>query len=781
MSQESASKTLHVIAAIASLMLASALILVIVPNSAFAAKASKYEPTAEDVQLAKSEPKAENSYRYSNGKLIEDADTSGPAPGVGLFSLVKDKNGRKFFNSFDTYKKGYCTGQGAFKGIDVSQYQSTINWAKVKNAGVDFAIIRCGYGSNYRSQDDTMWLTNVQGCIQNRIPFGIYIYSYAKNSTQAKSEGRHVLRCLEEAGLGPSDLAYPIYLDIEDESTMGCNYANITKAFCNVVQGEGFPVGVYASTFWWENYLTSSVFNNYHKWIAQWNVDIGLTYTGASNFSSGNGTWQFSSYGKVSGITGRVDLNYTYVPPNAVELMDDKYTAPTTPYAKTIENGEYIIYSHAKTTMTATVKDGSADDNANIHLSSSDMTGKQRFNFVRNSSTGFYTISNSSNGKVFGLAKSGNIYLSNLAQRGPNTADNSQKWIVSKSSTNKYVIKNAANPSFVMKLSNASASAGSNIQVGAWKGGNSQKWGLASTKVSVGKSTAKIKTGVYTLALSKHTGRAVEVTNGSASHGANIQLNTVDKSAKQKFLIEDDGDGYYHIRSLISGKAIEPTIGNLVPKTNVRLVSYSPGSLSQKWSVSKSGSKYTFTSAANGHVLEVASGSTKAKANVQTNHLGATTSQAFVLKTTKAAKTVSNGIHKIRTSKDVAMGIGIKSNSKSDRAKARLTKWAKSKSAKFSFYYDKSTGFYTIKNIRSGKYLEITGLKCASGKTIRQATKSNSYAQRWIVAKVSKGKYLIKSALNPEYVLDAGKSKIKNNAYIKLYKRDTSRIQVWKL
>lgn len=780
MTQKCASKTLHAFIVGALLLLVSALVASTVSINAFAADANAYEPTAEDAQLVKSQPIAANSYRYSNGKLIEDADTD-EQNGVGLFSLVKDSTGRKFFNSYDTFKKGYCTGKGAFKGIDVSQYQSTINWAKVKNSGVNYAIIRCGYGNNVRSQDDTSWLANVRGCIQNRIPFGVYIYSYAKNTTQAKSEANHVLRCLKDAGLGPSDLAYPVYLDMEDSSTIGCKLGNIMQAFANVVVQEGFSVGVYASTSWWENYLTSSVFNNYHKWIAQWNTDIGLTYSGSKNFSSGSGMWQFSSYGKVTGITGRVDLNYTYMPPNAVELMDEAYTAPATPYKKTVENGEYIIYSQSNTTMTATVKDGSSADDANIHLGSSDMTAKQRFNFVRNDATGFYTISNSSNGKVFGLVKSGNIYLSNLAQRKPNAADNSQKWIVTKTTTNKYIIKNAANPSFAMRLSNASATDGSNIQVGAYKAVNSQRWGLASTKVSVGKSTASIKTGVYTLALSKNKSRAIEVKNGSTSQGANIQLNKTDYSAKQKFKIENDGDGYYHIRSLISGKAIEPKWGNLVPKTNVRLVNYSKYSVSQKWSVSKSGSKYTFRSAANGHVLEVASGSSKALANIQTNHSGATTSQAFYLKTTKAKKTVSNSTRYIKLSKDATMGITIKFNSNANKAKTRLMSIAKSKSAKFVFRYDKSTGFYRIKNKKSGKYLEITGLKCLGGKTIRQATKSNSYAQRWIVAKVSKGKYLIKSALNPEYVIDGGKKKVKNKASIKLYKRNTSRMQIWKL
>lgn len=762
-----------------TLLLAATALLTVATGNAFAVS-NTYVPTSEDVQLAKSDPSAENSFRYSDGVRVAGDDPSDDG-GMGLFKVVTS-GGYKYFDTFDTFKKGYCTGVGAYRGIDVSEHQKSINWTKVKNAGIDFAIIRCGYGSNIKTQDDKYWLQNVKGCITNKIPFGVYIYSYATNTTRAKSEANHVLRCLNAAGLGPSDLSYPIYFDMEDSSTIGCNYANLAKTFCTAIQNAGYSAGVYSSTSWWKTRLTSSTFNNYHKWVAEFNTTIGLTYSGVSNFSSGNGIWQFTSMGKVSGITSNtVDLNYTYIPPKSMELMADTFVTPSTPYAKTVSDGEYIIYSHSKTTMVATVKNGATTNNANIHLGSSDMTGKQRFRITRDPATGFYTIANSSNGKVFGLTKSGSTYLTNLAQRTLDPSDNSQKWIITNPSSQKFVIKNAANSKFVMSLSNSSATNGSNIQVSSWKAVNAQRWGLASTTVNVPKSSATIKTGTYTLALSKKTSRVVEVNNGSTSKGANIQLNASDKSIKQKFKIENDGDGYYHIRSAISGKAIEPVLGNLVPKTNVHLASYSKSAIRQKWSVRKSGGKYIFTNRANGHVLEVNAGSTSKKANIQTNRSGATTAQSYVLKTVKATKTVKTGSHTIKLSKKTTMGLAVKKDSKLNRAKTRLATLSSVKSGKYTFYFDKKTGYYTIKNKRSGKYLEITGLKCASGKTIRQAKKSSSYAQRWIITKYSKGKYIIKSALNPEYVIDAGKSKAKSGNSIRIYKRNKSRLQIWRL
>lgn len=783
MSFKSIPRTKIVIASFISLAIALLIGISCASESALANQsATAYEPTAEDLALAQSDPTQENSFRYVEGELVEaKEDNASQNDGIELFKVVSS-GGYTYFDTFDTFKKGYCTGKGAYRGIDVSEHQKSINWSKVKNAGIDFVIVRCGYGSNSKSQDDKYWLENIRGCIQNGLPFGVYLYSYANSTSKAKSEANHALRCLTEAGLGPSDLAFPVYFDMEDAVTVGSNYASLAKTFCNTLAAAGYPVGVYSSTSWWSTKLTSSTFNNYHKWVAQFNTTMGLTYDGVSNFSSGNGIWQFSSMGKVSGITSNtVDLNYTYMPPNAVELMNEAYTHPAVPHPKTVENGEYVIYSQANTTMAATIKNGSAEDNANIHLGTSDMTVKQRFYIVRDPQTGFYTISGSATGKVFGLVKTGNIYLTNLAQRAPNPYDNSQKWIIQNSGNNKYVIKNAANPNFVMKLSNASASNGSNIQVGVWKGANNQKWGLASTYVNVPRSSVNVATGIYTLALSKKTSRVVEVKNAGTLNGTNIHLNAADKSAKQKFRIENDGDGYYHIRSIINGKAIAPAIGNIVPKTNVYLVAYSKKKLSQKWSISKSGGKYVFTSVANGHVLEVKSGSSKKKANIQTNHAGATTSQKFVLKKTKAKKTVKNGTHRIAMNKIPSKGIAIRGNSKANKAKTRLVDLISSKSQKFVLTYNKTTGFYTIKNKRSGKYLEITGLKCKAGKTIRQAKKSNSYAQKWIIAKAAKGKYIIKSALNPQYVIDGGKTIAKPNKVATLQKRVKSRIQIWRM
>ena len=186
-----------------------------------------------------------------------------------------------------------------------------INWAQVKTAGVDFAILRCGYASTYA---DTQWHNNVQGCLSTGMPFGVYLYSRATSPEEASKEADFVIYQLKSEGLTGADLAFPVYFDMEDKKMVGKNYAAIAQAFFDKLTAAGYPVGTYANLSWW-NRPHIPVFDNYSKWVAAYNTASGLTYAPMSNFSEGNGVWQFSDYGVIPGISERVDLNYTYMEP----------------------------------------------------------------------------------------------------------------------------------------------------------------------------------------------------------------------------------------------------------------------------------------------------------------------------------------------------------------------------------------------------------------------------------------------------------------------------------
>lgn len=187
-------------------------------------------------------------------------------------------------------------------GIDVSSHQGIIDWETVKDH-IDFAIIRCGYGQDRVDQDDRMFRRNADECTRLNIPFGVYLYSYARSINDALSEARHVVRLV--AGY---KMAYPVYYDLEDETTTGRQsndvIANIAKTFCDYLEVHGYYTGIYASLYWWRTKLTSPIFNRYTRWVANYAAEL--------NFSKSYDMWQYSSTGWVQGITGNVDLNYAY-------------------------------------------------------------------------------------------------------------------------------------------------------------------------------------------------------------------------------------------------------------------------------------------------------------------------------------------------------------------------------------------------------------------------------------------------------------------------------------
>ena len=189
----------------------------------------------------------ENSWRYTDGILTVDE----PAMFAGSRSsfIPWTKVDGSYVNSF-----GEVIPNAVARGIDVSEHQGTIDWNQVKNADVGFAIIRCGYGSNMTSQDDKQWLRNVSECERLGIPYGVYLYSYATTTEQARSEAEHVLRLISG-----HNLSYPIFYDLEDSNTTGklsnAQILSLTKTFCSTITNAGYSVGVYANTYWLYLYL----------------------------------------------------------------------------------------------------------------------------------------------------------------------------------------------------------------------------------------------------------------------------------------------------------------------------------------------------------------------------------------------------------------------------------------------------------------------------------------------------------------------------------------------
>lgn len=207
--------------------------------------------------------------------------------------------------SFDS--NGIMVSSNGILGIDVSKWNGSIDWNAVKNSGVSYVIIRCGYrGSSQGSLiEDPKYRTNIQGASAAGLKVGVYFFSQAINEIEAVEEASMVLSLVKGY-----KLSYPIFLDVEPSGGRGDKIDKATrtavcKAFCQTIKNSGYTAGIYANKTWLNSYIDTSQLSAYRIWLAQYAAKP--TYTGRYDI------WQYSSKGKVSGISGNVDMNLSYM------------------------------------------------------------------------------------------------------------------------------------------------------------------------------------------------------------------------------------------------------------------------------------------------------------------------------------------------------------------------------------------------------------------------------------------------------------------------------------
>lgn len=261
--------------------------------------------------------------------------------------------------TFANYDKVY--------GVDVSYFQNTINWRKVKAAGIDYAIIRVGYRGyvNGALAVDPKFEENIENAKAAGIKVGVYFFTQAINTSEAREEANHVLEQIKGYTLD-----MPVYIDMEEISYDSARFdrahlsytakTNICKTFCDTIKKAGYRAGVYAS----KNCLTyhfngPELAKNYDIWVAHYN-----NYT---DYYGEYHMWQYTGTGRVNGISTTVDMNVLYMkngPMKVTNLRANGYGTKVnlswdssfgahgyTIYAKNLETG--AISEVAKTTLTS--------------------------------------------------------------------------------------------------------------------------------------------------------------------------------------------------------------------------------------------------------------------------------------------------------------------------------------------------------------------------------------------------------------------------------------------
>ena len=223
-------------------------------------------------------------------------------------------------------------------GVDVSAYQGSIDWAKAKADGVDFAIIRIGYrgyGAAGNMAEDGWFVRNIEAAKAAGVSVGVYFFSQALNTLEARAEAKYTLKLL-----GDYDLDLPIFMDYEFSPVSSGRFTSGTiskitatanvRAFCEYIEENGYEAGLYANL----NFLNKTVDGkslgeDYPIWVAQ--------YYSTCNYKNNYTYWQYSSSGSVSGISTRADVNFWYLDrdserTSSTSLADASVTLSTTSY-----------------------------------------------------------------------------------------------------------------------------------------------------------------------------------------------------------------------------------------------------------------------------------------------------------------------------------------------------------------------------------------------------------------------------------------------------------------
>lgn len=669
--------------------------------------------------------------------------------------------------------------------IDVSGWQGDIDWAKAKADGVEGAIIRLGYGEGNNA--DKKAQRNISECKRLGIPFGIYWYSYADTPALAKEEGADVVAKLKQFGVNPSDLAYPVYYDLEKWTWEGHKpptdpnvYNNIVNNWYSALQSGGYRnLGVYSYTSYLQGPLKHADIYAKTTWVAQYGARMGF-----DSFPTNSRGWQYTSSGKVNGISGNVDMNAfgnkEFVnggSSNDLQAAIDvrKMTAVTIP------NGNYYINVRSKVASSVDIPSGSAADSTAIQLYSGNSSKAQQFTFTRQSD-GSYEIVNVNSGKALDV-RNGVAENNAIVQQYSRNNSQAQRWFIRDSGAGYYLQSALGN--WVLDLSGGNTANGAAIRLYTPNGTASQLFVVSSSDVNIATGVSMIITSVANKKL------VTDVTGASTANGARVQLYSSNNTNAQKYRFESIGNGTYKIVNVNSGKVLDVSSGSTV--NGAALQQYtSNNTVAQQWTVRNYGSsKIALVSVNANKAVDIPGGNAVQQAQLQLYSPNGTVAQQWLVAkapltlrerlnetAAKHRQDLPDGMYTFGSKLNTSMKMDVSGASRSNYGNVQIWAGNGTNAQKWKVTHD-SNGYVTLTSVNSGKVLDVNGGVSANGTNVQQYDSNGTYAQKWIAVKNSDGSYTFQSALAGNIVLDVSGASTSNGANVQLYAANGTNAQKW--
>lgn len=658
--------------------------------------------------------------------------------------------------------------------IDVSEWQGQIDWQKAKNDGVEGAIIRISYG--WGNGFDKQALRNISECKRLGIPFGIYSYSYAYDSTTAAYEGDDMVNLLRQAGVQPGDLSYPVFYDLEKWTWTGHTppaspsvYDGIVNAWYAKLQAAGYTnLSVYSYTNYLDTALNSANIRNKTRWVA--------SYGARTNFplATNDRGWQYTSQGSVAGIQGSVDLNAfgnkTYEASHDVTSMT-KVEIP---------NGTYYINAYLKDSSSLEIAGGGTQNGIKTQLYGYNKSGAQRFTFTKQSD-GSYVITNVNSGKALDVlnAVPGNSAV--VQQYEPNGTA-AQHWFIRDANPGYYLQSALGN--WVLDLAGAATANGTAIALYEPNGTNAQRFLLSSVDAGIPvNTTVKIASAI-------NSNLVMDIAGGATGNNVAVQLYDWNDTDAQKYRFAEVGNGVYQITNVKSGRLVEIAGGATGNGGTIQQYAAN-GTQAQRWVVMKYGSNVALLNSKANRAIDVPAANAANSAKLQSYASNGTNAQQWTISkaptmreylddlASKHRGDLSDGTYVVESALQSGKVMDVSGGSTADYGNVQLYADNGTDAQVWKVSHD-SKGYVTFTNANSGKVLDVNGASTASGTNVQQFASNGSWAQKWIALRGSGGSYTIYSALAKDLALDVYAASTANGANIQTYTANGTKAQQWR-
>lgn len=630
--------------------------------------------------------------------------------------------------------------------IDVSKHQGAIDWNKVKQSGIDYAIIRAGYrgyGQSGTLNTDSKFHDNIKQAISVGIDVGVYFFSQAITEEEAVEEANYALSLVEGY-----PISLPIAIDFEYASDAngltGRLYnarlsrekaTRICRRFCETVESRGYSAMIYANKSMLEKDLNAGELeNDYQIWLAHYANET--SYAGKYDF------WQYTSTGRVSGISGNVDKSFWYIEPEAsyVQISENIYTIASA------ASPNYVI-DIPSALVTSGIAAQVYEDNG---------TWAQKF-YIRPEGGDSYIIMSANSGKVLEL-RNNRIYQSDYNGKPE------QQWKFRSNEDGSYGIESVSSGQLVT-LENGAIRNGTQVFAEGASGKEQQHFRLKNDSGTVGKS---IRDGVYYIESQLCADKMWNLTG----NGQKLEIRGLGGGQEQKFQIRYAGNGCYQITNMINGGMLTAN-----GSSGAVFTGQPQNAVTARWIFKRSGQDvYTIISAQNGNCLDVLFANSNDGTSIQTYTSNDSKAQLFkVYETSGANERVTDGVYVIHSALSDDYVVDVSGASMNCDANVQLYQKNGTAAQKFAVK-QQADGTYQILSVNSGMAVSVQNDSNDNMANVLQYFPTDTAGQRWKLHPKGKGYFTMQSAVGGK-VLDVKFAEIKNEANIQVYENNGTMAQ----